>query len=387
MKEIGDLLDEINYEARSGMIDCGLKHWLYYTSSIVKDREYTFNDVRKEYEGVLVPCLRIANKDALVDKISEYLDIAESFYDELDYDRVSDIHKYTIATLFSNMTIDDFNNSDMFIKRRIAFLQDNALRHFNVPRDIGYSNIFDANIEVELRKEPIFMETPYGMYISMIKYTEEGRKLSYPLPVVRFGIDKTDAYFYAIQKDQSEEMPNDKDFLNFGKKIRRKMYGIGTGLTDEERGIKTIDNIHEVSPWAVIALTIVLGLLKKFGVGKAYAYPLLLNRYNANVIYSHEELERLKDVDDEIYREIKEHLLYLKNNINVIQENITDKFIRTFRRIGYHFPGINIDDVSLVENFVLKMHVNDGDRCNNPLLDEMFKLGTCYNYGEVKRLN
>jgi len=235
MRSLSDLLDEINLEARSGRVNCGLIHWIYYSCCEVGNNGYNFNDVIKDYDNVIVPCLKIDNRNRLLEAISEYLEIAKSFYDELDYDRVVDIDKYTISTLLSNMAIDDFNNPINFFERRCAFLQDNTLKHFKVCRDIGYSEVFDANIEVELRKESIFMETPYSLYISIIKYNKEGRKLSYPLPVLRFGIEGERAYFYAIQKDQSEEMPEDKDFLSFSKKIRRKMYAVNANLDGLEQ--------------------------------------------------------------------------------------------------------------------------------------------------------
>ena len=162
------------------------------------------------------------------------------------------------------------------------------------------------------------METPYGLYISIVRYNEEGRKLSYPLPVVRLGIDEDTVYFYAIQKDQSEEWNDDKEFVAFSKKIRRKMYGVDKGMAREEKDVLGIENIHEVSPWAMIALTITLGLLKKVGIQRMVAYPLLLNRYNANVVYSQEELKRLAGNKEAIYKDIKDHLAYLKENIDII---------------------------------------------------------------------
>lgn len=385
MDKIEKAFDEINKEARTAYVDCGIRSWLYYSTVVCKDGKDEFYDVLKSYPNTMPACIQIQDKNGLLMKISDYVDKAFCFYDELDYDRVENPLKYTIATALMNLSLDDFTNLESFFERREHFLQDESLKHFKIAREIGYSSIFDANIEVALRKEPIFMETPYGLYISIVRYNEEGRKLSYPLPVVRLGIDEDTVYFYAIQKDQSEEWNDDKEFVAFSKKIRRKMYGVDKGMAREEKDVLGIENIHEVSPWAMIALTITLGLLKKVGIQRMVAYPLLLNRYNANVVYSQEELKRLAGNKEAIYKDIKDHLAYLKENIDVIQENITDKFIRTFRRIGYHFPGIEIDDCMDLHPFALEMIVNHGDMCNNPILQEMFQLGLCYNCGNVKR--
>lgn len=382
MRSLNELLDEINLEARNGKVDCGLTHWLYYSNREVNSNKYVFSDVRKKYMNTLIPCLKMSDRERLVEVVEEYLDTAKCFYDELDYDRVEDVDKYTIATVLSNLAMDDFDNSVSFFQRRIAFLQDKTLSYFKNCRDIGYSEIFDANIEIELRNESIFMETPYSLYINLVKYTSSGRKLSYPLPVLRFGIDKDKAYFYAIQKDQAEEMPIDKEYVAFSKKIRRKMYRVNAGIDIGDNGM---DNLHEVSPWALIALTICLGLLRNVGINDIVVYPILINRYNANIIYSQEELKRFENKNDDIYKDIKEHLLFIRDNIDSIQKNITDKFIRTFRRIGYHFPGIEVNDFPVFVGLPLEMKVNHTKFCNNSLLKEMFNLGLCYNYEEVKK--
>lgn len=385
MRSLNEVLEEINLEARNGVVDCGLKHWIYYSVYDNKDGEYVYENVLKKYRNVVPPCLKIGDREGLLEVIGEYLEIAESFYDELDYDRVEDVDKYTIATVLSNMMVDDFSKPIEFFKKRISFLQDDTLKRFKRCRDIGYSKVFDANIEVELIKEAIFMETPYAFSINIVKYTEDGRKMSYPLPLLRFAICEDKAYFYAIQKDQDIDLPDDKEYISFSKKIRRKMYSIGKGLSESERTNTSIENINEVSPWAVIALTITLGLLKSLGIKDVLAFPLLINRYNSNVIYSFEELKVLKDKNEEIYKDIKEHLLFIAENIDNIQENITDKFIRTFRRVAYHFPGIEMDDFPVVAGLPLEMSVNGYDNCNNPLLEEMFNLGLCYNSEEKQK--
>lgn len=374
-----ELWNQIHKEAQIGFIDCGIKHWLYYSTYRYENGKSYFNDVEKYYDGAIVPCLKVIDSKSFLEVFSSYLALAKSFYGELDYDRVCDVDKYTIATVLSNMTLEDFDRPVDFFNRRIAFLQDSTLDEFKITRDIGYSKMLDANIEVEIRNEPIFMETPYGVYTSIVKY-EDGERLSYSLPVVRLGICGSKVYIYAVQNDQVEEAKDTPLKQAFFKQIKRKLYAVGAGLSHEEREIKTIDNIHEVSPSSLVSLIITLGLLKSRGVSLIVAYPLLINRYNATLIYSKEEYKRLITMKDDLYKDILNHLAYLRKNLDVIQANISEKFIRNFRRIAYHFDGIEVSDLLVGDCLPLYMNIGDCIHGNNPLLEELFHLGLCYNH-------
>lgn len=381
MASLEEKFDQINKEARDGLVFCGTRHWLYYSTY---DR-YGFTDVEQNFDNAIAPCLKIGDKDRLLESIESYVEVAKSFYGEVDYDGVDDVDKYTIATVLSNMTYEDFDNPIKFFEYRRKFLEDKTLNHFKYNKNIGYSELFDADIEVEVRKESIFLETPYGIYINLVRHSDDGRKLKYQLPVIRYGIADDTAYIYAIQKDQSEEESTEKEYVSFSKKIRRKMYKVNSGLSEEERNNEEIDNIQEVSPWAVIALSITLGLLKNAGIDKVLAFPLLINRWNSNVIFSQETLRILSDIEDECYNEYKNHLRLLRDNMDILQKNISDKFVRTFRRIGHYFPGISVDDYYVPMGLPLFLDIEHGEDCNNELLQEMFNIGYRYEYQDVKR--
>lgn len=384
MRSLNDVLDEINKEARSGVVTCGKDHWLYYSNCLYNDGKCEFFEVLKEYKNTIPPCLKIKDKESLLDAIGEYLQVAKYFYGELDYDGIEDVDKYTIATALSNMSNDDFENPERFFEQRTNFLKDTTLNHFLQNRSIGYSEILGVEIEVEIRKEVIFLETPYGVYINLVKYDENGNKLKYQLPVVRYGVSDGCAYFYAIQKDQDVDDSVEKEYVSFEKKIRRKMYKVNDELPKEEYSNEDIDNIHEISPWALLALTIVLGLLKQNGIDKIQAIPLLINRWNANVIYSQETLIKIREKSDKWYNEYRDHLILLRNNMDIIQRNISDKFIRNFRRVGYHFPEFMVDDYMVSMGLPLKMDIISGESSSNALLSEMFNMGFMYQSGKVK---
>ena len=85
------------------------------------------------------------------------------------------------------------------------------------------------------------------------------------------------------------------------------------------------------------------------------------------VVFNDESLE-LEDepVLSTIEEDIKAH--------DYIQSNLTEKLIRTFRRIVYHFSNINISSYPYELDDYLTL-INNGDyNCNNVLLDEIYNL-------------
>ena len=57
-----------------------------------------------------------------------------------------------------------------------------------------------------------------------------------------------------------------------------------------------------------------------------------------------------------------------------IQRNLTDKMIRSVRRLDYHFPNINIKSYSYELDEYLHIRVNPYVGANNPLLDSLYQI-------------
>jgi len=64
----------------------------------------------------------------------------------------------------------------------------------------------------------------------------------------------------------------------------------------------------------------------------------------------------------------------INNNMN-IQRNISDKFIRTFRRIEHHFDNININNYPFDVDSCLHLTIDEEVCCNNELLEDLFTCG------------
>ena len=119
-----------------------------------------------------------------------------------------------------------------------------------------------------------------------------------------------------------------------------------------------IEDLSLVTPSAVVALTIFINLLKQQNIKIVKGVSFLPVRYLSRII-----------VLDDIKDEQKKELLFRRNI--AIQNNATDKFLRTFRRISYNINDIKVlmDPYLGADCIILKIG-NQNIFTNNDLLNE-----------------
>ena len=150
-----DLFDEFIKEASTGRVDCGMYFNILFNSKI--EENYIGSD-----SDLLVPTLIVKDKISFLTLLNKYLDIATIFYSNKKID-VTNERKMLLATLFSNMTSNDFNNPDIYIKRRINFMLDNTLK-----KELSfYSKHLESDVIVKIDKNYPYDETPYSFNISL----------------------------------------------------------------------------------------------------------------------------------------------------------------------------------------------------------------------------
>jgi len=135
--------------------------------------------------------------------------------------------------------------------------------------------------------------------------------------------------------EEKKEIPKER------KKLNRKMYKLNKGVSkveseryreyqrkrrDEELAPDEYypENISDVSPSALISLTATLSMLKQEGIEEVVVPAYLPLRWQNHV---HKDYVLRSDVEES----------------ERIQRNVTDKFIRTFRRVAHHIEGVEVD--------------------------------------------
>lgn len=345
--------NEIVNEASAGIIHSYFTYYILFDTNI----EGKLINSNNEYNDVIVPVLNIKNKDMFDTLLVEYVAKALDFYadskyitnfleDAKLYNEEVCLEKIMLAVLWNNATIDDFQDPISFLKRRIAFLDSEI--HENI---INYGNVplLNGKLSIEIKKTEIYDETPYKMIISLINEVEE----IYNFPEIKFGLENDNVYFYAIQNEK-----NDRN--NYSKKINRILYKVGEGFNEEEAEIFGLGNLKDISASFLVALNITVSYFYNLGYNNIIASNILLTRWNAKRIVYEKKLQK-NLVDNDAYLE----LLYKQEKI---QENLTEKFLRTFLRLKQHYNGINIISYPFDVDSNLHMNLSGDLICNNKLL-------------------
>lgn len=342
-------------EAAKGRVDVFLKFGIAFSTNILEDNITYKCEINSR--NALIPTLFIKNKKEFDALLEEYITKAMNFYDDENFfDEILDYKAYDeekmickekaiLARLFVNAVPEDFNDPVNFLRRRMNFLD-----NYNpVFRNLGFSDILGANLELYIKKDTINNETPSEIVVR----ASDGEN-SYVFPKVKFGISNDTIYIYAIQNDKNEEI------TPLRKKINRKLYKIGTGFKPTEND----DFLEDITASFLVVLNIAVNYFKNLGYTKFMIPSILIMRWNAKIINNELKHKRGK-LDDKDFA-------IANYNQEVIQYNLTDKLLATFARLGYHYNNISFSAYPYEADSYLHMDIDANvlEKCNNPLLLE-----------------
>lgn len=353
-KEILDIFyNYILKEAANETVNCFIQYNSSFSSII--EELYLKNTVKQE--DSFTPTLIIKDMNQFNYLLTTYVELASNFYSDDNYyeevlsgdyyeeDKISK-EKTIMTLLWSNATYEDFNDPISFLRKRINYLS-NQIEGIN----LGYSNLLDGEITIEIEKDKIVNETPYAMHITLNK---EGKQ--YQFPKISFGIDQDTVDFYAITNPNKEES-------DYNKKVNRKLYKVNEGFD------KSIDNdelygsgnLSDITTSFVVAADIALSFFQKLGYYKFNAASILPVRWNAK-----------RKANEKKSKGNEETLQELENEQLRIQTNLTEKFLRTWNRVVYHHTNLEVVSYPFEQSSNLKIKVKEiEDQVNNPLLNEI----------------
>lgn len=315
------------------------------------------------------PILMINNKDQLIHLLEQYFIECDKYENIFKNCKLEERIKIYLTLLWSNATYEDFASPLSFIKRRIEFYQDKTM-DFTVK---DYSSEIEAldgsKIRVYNELQDIRQETPY-----VFKPTIENGESVFTLPHISYGISNGECYIYAVQADKKLELSA------HDKKINRKLYKINDGVFfNEGEEYKEFvngaeyhpENISEVSPSAILSLIIFLSVLNENKIEKIKVVSLLPVRYNSKELAFAKKYEFKLKYGNLSELELQKLLLeYKKENLR-IQQNLSEKMIRNFRRIEHHFNNCMITAYPMEFDEYLHMNVREFTKSNNDFLNEI----------------
>lgn len=378
MNDINVFYDEIINEASTGRVDCFFMMNLLF-STYIREENKTIEAKKNDDGRYLIPRLVIKNKDNFNKLLTEYLVLARKKYDlsiyqdELTFADVENyeqvINKIILTTLWANATYDDFSASEEFLRKQIAFLKDETFSEYEEPTIIGYSETLGGYVEVENVQETILNETPCSLKISVIEPETNER---YTFPLVRYGIEDNKCYIYAVQKNKKYDEEN-----KFKKKVNRRLFQIGENFDTKNDTYENYGegNLKDVSASFVVASNIALGLLASKGITDVVVPSILIERWNAKETGIIVKSKREENSQEYIDSNKEEH--------NKIQNNLTEKLLRTFLRIVSHNKTFNVTAYPFDIDSSLHIKTSEELDCKNTLLNETFLIGEKVNSKKI----
>lgn len=348
------------------------------------------------------PILMINNKKQLLSMLEKYLtevDKTKNYFSDCEY---KEKIKAYMAFVWNNAIYEDFANPCGYLKKQIDFLQNPKfeLGEFVYASNIDFSNVINSknksavemlngsDIIVYVKRHGIKQETPFVFEVAL-KKNIDGEEHIYHLPSISYGISNDECYIYTIQ-DYNQDKDN-----KFAKSINRIFYSLNNGISEFEtneyndlkkEGINEYSNYHvnedgevvndyfpenisDVSPSAVIALTIFLDSLLKLKIDRVKVVSCLPVRYyGKELFYLKKHAYKVKK--DNMTKEQSDKLLleYKKEHLR-IQKNLSEKLIRNFRRIEHHYNSSLILREPLEMDEYLHFRFTEFTNSNNLLLN------------------
>jgi len=354
--------NEIIDEAKNGRVDCYFMYNTIFNTQIPSLGIDLISDSNNN--NLLIPTLKIDDVETFNNLLIEYAKKSYEFYldelmdmfsfNEIDQNEKEKLKYKTLMTLlWSNATIEDFNNPINFLKKRISFIDDKRLLDYD--NFSFFSESMNSEIEVNVSKSKLVNETPYSL---SIKLKDINSLESYYLPNVYLGINDNEAYIYAIQNDKTKENEG-----SFSKKINRFLYKVNGGLDVKEDTFENYDlgNLKDVSSSFVLTANIIMGIINDLGIKNVVIPSILITRWNA------------KEITNDIKKNFKNYN-YEENEEKheQIQANLTEKFLRTFRRLDHHHSGINISSYPSEIDSSMHITIDDNNTCNNEILNDTY---------------
>lgn len=343
---------EVIPEAAKGKIDCYFSLNILFNTYFVETN--TTIQERVNYEDVLIPTLMIKNKNVFDLLLVKYVNLAKEYY--IDDKQLNEVKldnkeiKFILSLLWSNATVEDYNNPIEFLEKRISFLT-NSLVDSNV--NFGFVPLLNGVLTLKIEKDLLLNETPSKMVFSLC----DKENNNYYFPEVKFGIHNNEVYFYAIQNKEQEKNL-------YSQKVNRLLYKIGEGFdsTTDNYDIYDEGNLKDITASFLVVLNMSIAYLNSIGYSNIKVSSILPTRWNAKRISIEEVSKHIKLFNDK--RNLEEQ--------NRIQNNLTEKFIRTFLRLCYHYDGMDVVSYPYENDSFLNISLNEHLCCNNSLLGEIF---------------
>lgn len=360
---VEEILYEIINEAKDGQVEIDSDIWPVAFNTIIVEgtnEKIIWNDNNNI-------TLLIKNKKRLLELLDIYVELeleknrkTITFFSNKKKNQV----KFIITYLFVNATTEDFLSPIKLVEKQIKFLNDVTLDFLNNPIDIDMGEKFiNSKLHVQKYINSVSMETTNRIDMSLLGNVD-GKDYTYNLPSIYYEISDGTCYIYSVMMPKiRKETSTEKS--KYDKKINRFLYQINDGVKELEshdyfdykegkNDYYPEENITDVTHSFLLAINIFIAILQAKKIDNLKVVAYLPVRYQSRDIAAQEQgEERRKELEE-------------RNNY--IQQNITNKIIRTFRRLSLQNSNIIIKQLPYEEDEFLNIIIKRGNPIENEIL-------------------
>ena len=293
----------------------------------------------------------------VINDYQEFFEQLRQFYEEhirMFFKRTtfSSFHSYAMVNCFDLIWLrakpEDFNNPEEFLKKQVQMIKDNTFSKYDQETSLGKIECLDNNILcIQNKVARIWDEASQEMRISIYdKHYYNNRELfdrpHYTLPVIRYGIfEKAGRKVCCIGSIQNKESENKKSYIS--KKVERAKYKVNDGVSEQET--------ERIEPKSLIALSVFINLLNQEGITDIEVPAMYVLDYDFHEKMGEKLMSEFKhrwgdkylsgDGSERYMRE-RAHLERTYGKEELISEIKTERFIKLFNRLLYHYPNASI---------------------------------------------
>ena len=402
-KEVVEYIEKMLWKEKERYVG---KYLLDYKKSLEEKNEEVMNILRNpSLNNETKPVIVVNNYKKFIELLREgYEKAVELYFEECTDKNWGEngilklpghvINNY-LMFIWQRMKPEDFNDPEKFLTIQNKMNKDTTLSKYNKEKYIGEIEALNNNVlcikngiadkwdESDRQMEITIYDKKYyyDRYMALKPYCL--------LPLIRYGIyeknGKKICYIGSIQNRKPYLKDSEYDVkTDINKKVNRAKFKANENVPEE--------NTENVEPANILALSIFVDIMNEEGINDFEIQSSFVLDYE-----NHEK--RSKEVEEEFEKhwsnkenqernpEAYEDALYYKernyNKQDIISEIKTERMIKTFERILYHYPNSKIVSYpGEVENI---FHINipkikSKDEIKGKILKEMYeKIDSRYN--------
>lgn len=285
-------------------------------------------------------------------------------------------------------TPDDFNNPENFLRKQLQMLKDKTFEKYDRETYLGKLEFLDDNIiciknGIARTWDENLRQMEITIYDKQYYHnTELFIRPHYTLPVIRYGIYEKDGkkicYIGSIQnklKSLADKEIDAKQYIN--RQVERRKYKVNDGVPEESK--------EKVEPKNILALSVFIDLLNKEGITDIEVPCMYVLDYeyhekrSKNILkdFNKKWTEEKKKRSPMIYKEEEYYLEHNYEKQDLISEIKSERMIKNFERILYHYPNGKITSYPGELDSFLHLNIpviKNKDDINVEILKDIYQL-------------